>query len=131
MSGTDDPHFDAALDEWRAGREPDPRPVHRLRNRNAGRVKCLSPESECRLCGTRRGLERHHLVPRSQTGDDVDANLVPLCGPFENACHRRITENDADALALLRGRLWPEEEAYVAFRMGWGWLEGRYPSGAL
>lgn len=130
MSGTGDVHFDYALDEWRAGRRPNPRPVRRGRDPKAGRAKCLSPESECRLCGTRRGLERHHLVPRSQTGEDVDANLVPLCGVFENECHRRITENDPDALALLRGRLWPEEETYAAQRMGWGWLERRYPSGA-
>lgn len=125
MSGTGDLHFDAALDEWRAGRTANPRPVRRRRDPNAGRRKCLSPESECRLCGARRSLERHHLVPRSQTGDDVDENLIPLCTP----CHRKVTENDPEALALLRGRLFPEEEAYCAFRMGWGWLERRYPSG--
>lgn len=130
MSGTGDPHFDAALDLWREGRRPNPRPVRRRRSANAGRKKCLSPESECRLCGVRRALERHHLVPRSQSGDDYEENLVPLCGPGANDCHRKITENDPEALALLRGRLFPEEEAYCAFRMGWGWLERRYPSGA-
>lgn len=129
MSGTGDLHFDAALDEWRAGRAPNPRPPRRVVDRNAGRRKC-GEGAECRLCGKRSPLERHHLVPRSQRGDDVDANIVPLCGGFTDGCHRLITENDADALALLRGRLWPEEEAYAAQRMGWGWLERRYPSGA-
>lgn len=130
MSGTGDLHFDDEIERWRAGRSPNPRPLCRKRDAKAGRRKCLSPESECRLCGVRRGLERHHLIPRSQGGEDRDENLVPLCGPFENACHRKITENDPEALSLLRGRLWPEEESFVAFRMGWGWLERRYPSGA-
>jgi len=137
MSGTGDLHFDAALDEWRAGRRPNPRPIRRRKSKDAGRRKCLSPESECRLCGVRRHLERHHLVPRSQGGDDVDENLVPLCGPHHAGglsmlagCHRRITENEPAALELLRGRLWPEEEIYVAHRKGWAWLEQRYPSGA-
>jgi len=121
LSGTGDLHFDAALDDWRAGRAPNPRPVRRLVDPTAGRRKC-GDGAECRLCPSRRELERHHLVPRSQRGDDVDENLVPLCAP----CHRLVTENDPEALALLRGRLWPEEEAYVARKKGWGWLERRY-----
>lgn len=127
MSGTGDVHFDAALDEWRAGRSPNPRPAKRRRDKNAGRAKCLSIGSECRICGVRRMLERHHLVPRSQSGEDRDENLVPLCGPFENACHQRVTENDPEALSTLRSRLYPEEEAYIVFRMGQGWLDRRYP----
>lgn len=135
MSGTGDLHFDAALDAWRAGRQPNPRPTRRIVDREAGRAKA-GAGAECRLCGVRAHLERHHLVPRSQRGDDVDENIVPLCGPHHAGglsmlvgCHRLVTENDPDALALLRGRLFPEEEAYVAHKMGWGWLERRYPSG--
>lgn len=126
MSGSGDLHFDAALDAWREGRAPNPRPARRIVNDQAGRSKC-GPGAECRLCGARSGLERHHLVPRSQRGDDVDANIVPLCGAFDADCHGRITRNDPDALALLRGRLWPEEEAYAAHKRGWAWLEQRYP----
>lgn len=128
MNGTGDLHFDAALDLWREGRRPNPRPARRIIDQAAGRVKC-GEGAECRLCGVRRLLERHHLVPRSQRGDDVDENIVPLCGGFTDGCHRLITENDPAALALLRGRLWPEEEAYVARKRGWGWLEQRYPAG--
>lgn len=128
MSGTGDMHFDAALDAWREGRAPNPRPPRRVVDAAAGRVKCLSAGAECRLCRGRLALERHHLVPKGQRGDDVDENLVPLCGGFGAGCHDRITQNDPEALSLLRGRLWPEEEAYVARRMGWAWLEARYPA---
>lgn len=127
MSGTGDLSFDSRLDLWREGRAPNPRPVRRIVDPDAGRAK-TAPGAECRLCGSRTGLERHHLVPRSQRGDDVDENIVPLCGPWAPSCHRRVTENEPEALALLRGRLWPEEEAYVARKMGWGWLESRYPA---
>jgi 5-methylcytosine-specific restriction endonuclease McrA len=126
MSGSGDPHFDAALDLWREGRAPNPRPARRIVDRDAGRSKVAG--AACRVCGGRTGLERHHLVPRSQRGDDVDENIVPLCGPWMPSCHKLVTENDPAALATLRGRLWPEEEAYVARKMGWGWLERRYPS---
>lgn len=123
MSGTGDLHLDAALDEWREGRRPDPRPRRRTRAPDAGRAKCLSIDARCRVCGGARGLQRHHVVPRSQGGDDVDENLVPLCSD----CHRRITGNDRLALRLLRERLMPEEEAYVVSKRGEDWLDRRYP----
>lgn len=128
MSGTGDLHLDAALGAWREGRTPNPRPARRVVDAQAGRRKC-GEGAACRLCGIRRLLERHHLVPRGQRGDDVDENLVPLCGGFGSGCHALITENDPGALSLLRGRLHPEEEQYVARKMGWAWLEARYPSG--
>lgn len=104
------------------------KPPKRILDPRAGRAKCLSPDSECRICQRRRGLERHHLVPRSQGGDDVEQNLVPLCGTFEAECHRRVTENEPAALAALRAALWPEEEAYVAAKMGASYLDRRYPA---
>lgn len=34
----------------------------------------------CRVCERKDGkIDLHHLVPRSLGGDDVAANLVPLC----------------------------------------------------
>jgi 5-methylcytosine-specific restriction endonuclease McrA len=40
----------------------------------------------CQWCGSRLGLEVHHITPRSKLGDDVEENLIALCWE----CHRRI-----------------------------------------
>jgi len=40
----------------------------------------------CQSCGSRLGLEVHHITPRSKLGDDVEENLITLCWE----CHRKI-----------------------------------------
>lgn len=40
----------------------------------------------CQSCGSRVGLEVHHITPRSQLGHDAEENLVTLCWH----CHRQI-----------------------------------------
>lgn len=37
----------------------------------------------CRSCGYRNNLHSHHIVFRSQQGDDADWNMITLCDP----CH--------------------------------------------
>jgi len=39
----------------------------------------------CQECGSSTQLEVHHLIKRSQLGDDTVDNLLTLCA----ACHRR------------------------------------------
>jgi HNH endonuclease len=41
----------------------------------------LMRDARCRVpgCARRRGLEVHHLVPRTWGGDDVIANLAAVC----------------------------------------------------
>ena len=39
----------------------------------------------CQRCGSQWNLQVHHLELRSQSGDDVEENLITLC----NSCHRR------------------------------------------
>jgi 5-methylcytosine-specific restriction endonuclease McrA len=39
----------------------------------------------CQECGSSQHLEVHHLVKRSQLGDDEDENLISLCA----TCHRK------------------------------------------
>jgi 5-methylcytosine-specific restriction endonuclease McrA len=43
----------------------------------------------CQSCGSRLGLEVHHITPRSQLGNDAEENLITLCWE----CHRRIHLN--------------------------------------
>lgn len=114
------------LEAWRASRRPDPKPRARSIDRGVGRLKC-NGEATCRICGKRTiALDPHHIVPRSQGGDDVAENIAPLCAPWEPSCHRRVTENDPEALRALRSALHPEETAYVLARKGAAWLEKRY-----
>lgn len=52
-------------------------------------MRVLTPEVEaryrelyaqgCIACGTRRQIEVHHIVKRSNGGDDAPWNLLPLC----------------------------------------------------
>ena len=75
---------------------------------------------ECRICETLVGpMELHHLVPRGMGGDDVAANLVPLCA----ACHDCVTRNVPAALADLAEALTDAEYAYVSGKMGEGAMQ--------
>jgi 5-methylcytosine-specific restriction endonuclease McrA len=40
----------------------------------------------CQSCGSRAGLEVHHIMPRSKLGHDAEENLITLCWH----CHRQI-----------------------------------------
>lgn len=76
----------------------------------------------CRVCGSVENgrmeskIQMHHLVPRSRGGDDVEANIVPLC----LACHEKVTRNDVLTLRILAGSLLPDEHAYVEKRVARG-----------
>jgi 5-methylcytosine-specific restriction endonuclease McrA len=37
----------------------------------------------CQNCGSFQNLEVHHKIPRSQSGDDSELNLITLC----HSCH--------------------------------------------
>jgi 5-methylcytosine-specific restriction endonuclease McrA len=107
---------------------PDPKPRKRILNPNAG-VGKVRQERACRACGRRLFfLERHHLVKRSQGGDDVDANLVPLCG---YGCHGKVEAKDRETLVKLRKALRPDEVDYIIVRKGEAWLDRMYPRTTL
>jgi len=64
---------------------PDPRPVARLVDRHALRVARLTSDA-CAACGRTAGSV-HHVIPRSEGGDDVAGNLLLLCGSGTTGCH--------------------------------------------
>ncbi len=50
------------------------------------RLKILERDAWCcQKCGKREQLEIHHLIRRSQAGDDAEENLIALC----HSCHRK------------------------------------------
>jgi hypothetical protein len=112
--------------------QPDPKTPARIVNPSAGYAK-LRHEQRCRLC--RRtfwrglGLTRHHLIPKGQGGDDVEANIVPLCGDGTRGCHG-LVERSRNARAQLRHRLHADEVAYGVAKVGAGRFDRRYPKTA-
>src|SRR6266511_144302 len=63
-----------------AGVHPDSKPAKRYRasQRETAVLKEQFQDAFCRVCGD-RPTELHHVVPRSQGGDDVSENYIPLC----------------------------------------------------
>jgi 5-methylcytosine-specific restriction endonuclease McrA len=59
--------------------------------------------SPCAVCGERRPVEAAHVVPRSQGGDDVRANIAPICG----RCHWHVDQGASlAAFACRKGQAW-------------------------
>jgi 5-methylcytosine-specific restriction endonuclease McrA len=66
---------------------------------------------KCRSCGLRSNLCVHHIVFRSQQGEDTKENLVTLCASCHRGCHEEqgitILGTDANAeLKFLRRNGW-------------------------
>jgi hypothetical protein len=66
-------------------------------------------------------------VKRSQGGDDIDANIVPLCGHGTAGCHGQVEAYQGDARTRLRHALQPEEVLYVIAKKGREWINQHYP----
>ena len=50
-------------------------------------TKVVEDAGRCELCGSRRGLEAHHIIPVVCGGADSDDNLICVC----QCCHARLT----------------------------------------
>lgn len=71
---------------------PDPKPEPRVVDRRATLRKLLV-DRECRACGE-PAANGHHLIPKGAgRGDDVDDNVIPLCGSGTTGCHGALHGN--------------------------------------
>jgi 5-methylcytosine-specific restriction endonuclease McrA len=43
----------------------------------------------CQACGSMQNLQVHHLKFRSQSGDDMEQNLITLCAECHEQMHRK------------------------------------------
>ena len=59
-------------------------------------------------------VQFHHLVARVHGGDDVEDNIVPLCGN----CHSLVTRRSRPALRSLSESLSDFERGYVLRKVG-------------
>ncbi len=109
----------------------DPKPAKRIKASAEEWVELREAKlGPCRVCGTTAWpLGLHHLVSRGQGGDDLEDNLVPLCGSGTTGCHERVESRDPVACHELRKHLTEAEIAYVLEKRGEAYLDGRYPTG--
>lgn len=77
---------------------------------------------ECAVCGG-PSATGHHVIPRGapHLGDDVLANIVPLCGSGTTGCHGAVEAGDRNARRALG--VWiaerrPDTLAYVLGKLG-------------
>ena len=54
---------------------------------------------ECALCGETNVLSLHHILKRPR--DDLEANLVMVCGDGVRGCHGLLEAHDGPTLARL------------------------------
>ena len=82
-----------------------PKPIKRIRDHEAVMRKVAG--AQCRVCG-KAATDGHHIVLRSQSGDDVEENIVGLC----HECHMEYHAGKG------RLKLRPEEFQYVVGKLG-------------
>ncbi len=97
----------------------DPKPEPRVRDPEL--LRSLHRRwSECALCGTTRGrLSLHHVLKRPR--DDMEGNLVMLCGDGTTGCHGKVEAHDTETLRLLRDHIeWCRADTidYLDWRLG-------------
>lgn len=76
----------------------------------------------CRVCGGDSLIQLHHVVARSDGGDDVADNIVSLCAD----CHGAITRRNPRLAAIMLERLTDAEYAYAVERGGEAYFERHY-----
>jgi hypothetical protein len=105
----------------------------------AGCARKVLEEGACRACGgTNLPLNRAHVVPASQGGPFVPANIIPLGGSGSIGCHGIQTSHHRSENC--RGQVWTYEElverieltdeevAHAVRLKGFAWVSQRYPS---
>lgn len=119
----------------------DPKPEPRIRD-SAALARARLLWDECASCG-KPPANGHHVIPRSEGGDDVEANIVLVCGsgswrchgalhgaPYQDGARRWSTAEVYAAVGafILANR--PDTIEYVLTKLGWTagreYLQRRY-----
>lgn len=100
-------------------RGPDFRPSKRVKNPQALKDKHTAGCFCVLNCGAKGSV--HHVLPRSQGGDDLAANLVCLCGSGTTGHHGKVEAADTPTLVLLGEHLLlerPDTIGYIKAKLG-------------
>lgn len=102
--------------EAAAGSASDPKPLGRVRDPDLLQ-RLHHVWDECVLCWATQDLSLHHISNKPR--DDLEANLVMLCGDGTRLCHGLITANDPKKCRELAVYLWlerPDSVDYLNWR---------------
>lgn len=102
--------------------QPDPKPTKRVKDKKAGKTVHAAGCFCVLNCGA--PAEAHHVLFRSQGGDDDPANMCCLCDDH----HHKIHAEDAATKVLLGEHILaerPDTAAYLAAKAGADWIERR------
>jgi hypothetical protein len=109
----------------------DPKPEKRIKmSRDEWKELRSRILKYCAICGREiDGITGsvHHLLKRSQGGDDVPENLVPLCGHGTSGCHGDIEARRQPALSRLRHTLTSSQIEYLARKKDDDWINRNLP----
>jgi hypothetical protein len=90
------------------------------------RLKVVN-EGCCRVTGSHYRVAAHHVVPKSQGGEDVPENIVPLNNDF-HVFSLHQGKDSLEARKKVRAVLKPEEIEYILRTKGEEWLRQKYPT---
>lgn len=94
-----------------------------MRIRDPGLLRLLHFEyDECAVCGTPHRIHLHHVLFRSHGGDDVRANIAPLCQHDHDGYHLNrgdVRERLANHIQAHR----PDTVEYLVEKLGEGGYE--------
>lgn len=93
-------------------------PEGRVRDSGAMTRKRLR-ERECRVpdCGD-EATDAHHLLYRSRGGDDVEANIIPLCHDHHMMLHHDASAVREEIRREVGASLTSEEIGYITGKLG-------------
>jgi hypothetical protein len=87
--------YEAHLEGPHAPRQvqPDEKPARRIRATGSewGALRASFSGQVCVSCTSGGQLELHHILPRSQSGDDLAINLVVIC----RSCHTKLEGHES------------------------------------
>ena len=113
--------------------DPKPVPRHKASAREWREIREQLGPHPCVHCGEARDVSLHHAVPKSQGGDDLLWNMVPLCGDGVRGCHG-LLETHGDGWERVANSVRQyvcsntSRWAYVLGKLGEARFDRRYPS---
>lgn len=92
-----------------------------MRIRDPNLLRLLHFEwDECVICGVTQPLHLHHVLFRSQGGDDIRANLLMLCVDCHHGYHTRRGDGFGLRLTQYIRDNRPDTQQYLAKKLGAG-----------
>lgn len=97
---------------------PDPKRGKRIVDRTAVR-RTLLIDRACAACG-RAAANAHHIVQKGSPhfGDDVEGNLLPICGSGTMGCHGAIHGTPYEVQVAFRSWTERRDAEWVGRRLG-------------